>query len=197
MSEIILPYRVAGNQALTKNRILAATIYLMTKLSYSDVSLDKIASLSGIKKQSILHHFISKKDIVVHAISMISNFQQQLLFHPLTQPGLSQEQKVEKFHTNLLESLEKYEGIRFVTSLTISSTGLLPELKKPLTSYYQSWINAIQTFFAETHSEAKAKELAKDWVLKLNGALALDRLTDDFSAVNSTFASLLVPAETC
>lgn len=56
MSESILPYQLVDDQASTRNKILLANIKLLSESSYRDVSLDQIAKVCDIKKQSILYH---------------------------------------------------------------------------------------------------------------------------------------------
>ncbi|MGY0216869.1 TetR/AcrR family transcriptional regulator [Endozoicomonadaceae bacterium StTr2] len=70
--------------ALSKQRILDATIHLLQTEDYQTVSLDRIAREAGIAKSSVLWHFESKELLVTEAVQRIfTELEQELLETPL------------------------------------------------------------------------------------------------------------------
>ena len=58
----------AQKSAMTRDRILDAAINCFINLGYTNVTTAKVASVAGVSRGAMLHHFPSKIDIVRAAV---------------------------------------------------------------------------------------------------------------------------------
>jgi AcrR family transcriptional regulator len=61
----------AQKSAMTRDRILDATINCFIELGYSDVTTARVASTAGVSRGAMLHHFPSKTELIQAAVEYL------------------------------------------------------------------------------------------------------------------------------
>lgn len=171
MTETLLPNHLVGHQTeSTRHRILLNAVQLFSQNSYSDVSLDKIATACGIKKQSILHYFPSKKAIVMSAIREIHQHHQAAI-NSETAPSF----------TNLIQEyfVTHVDG-RFIMSLAANALAVYPEFHAPVQDFFVTWQIALASYLGDEKNSATVRNALS----QLQGAMMLDTVykTKEYTA---------------
>ena len=61
----------AQKSAMTRDRILDATINCFINLGYTNVTTAKVASTAGVSRGAMLHHFPSKTELIQAAVEYL------------------------------------------------------------------------------------------------------------------------------
>lgn len=158
MSESILTYHVVGNQEDTRARILAATISLLSESSYRDVSLDKIAGICGIKKQSLFHYFPSKQAMVLAALERFNGYYQDELFALAHEETPEIKQQLNSFLEKAEQLVCHQKEAGFISCLAIDFRNLGSELQQEVCAHFEAWEVALKKLLAPLLGEHKAEE---------------------------------------
>ena len=167
MPEQILPYHLVDNQVSTKNKILLTNIQLLSKQSYRDVSLDQIAKICEIKKQSVLYHFKSKQAMVLETIMLIKSYHERELQH---------QDNLEDVVNTLARLFFDEESGQVICRLAAYAHKEDPILNEPVQSYFIMMENILQKALHKFDKNLNAPTEAKLILAKFVGAITADGL---------------------
>src|SRR3989338_10410622 len=167
MPEQILPYRLVDNQVSTKNKILLTNIQLLSKQSYRDVSLDQIAKICEIRKQSVLYHFKSKQAMVLETILLIKTYHERELQH---------QDNLEDILNTLARLFFEEETGQVICRLAAYAHKDDPILNEPVHSYFTMMENILHKAIHKFDKSLNALTEAKLILAKFVGAITADGL---------------------
>jgi AcrR family transcriptional regulator len=168
------------NPAETRQRILAAAYRLLYRRGFARVSMDDIATASGVTKRSVYYHFESKDDLV-RAVLQEQQLQALALFETWgRQPATSPEE----FLANLFAELERWAATpRWRGSGYTRLTMELADLPgHPARKAAQQHKRAVEAWLASKLAGLgvrNAKQRACETMLLIEGSLSLILIHND------------------
>lgn len=146
---------------------------------YENASISQLSLATGLKKSSLYHRFPAGKDDMVKAV--VLHTREQLHKHLIT-PLLDSNEEPDVRFSNMLSTVnEFYNGGRkncLLNVLNIGDTKI--EIRELLNKDYMDWVEALTKLGKEVgHSEKEAKEKSERFLVVVQGALVIQRLTND------------------
>lgn len=146
---------------------------------YENTSIAQLSLATGLKKSSLYHRFPAGKDDMVKAVVMHSGEQ---LHKYLITPLLDRNKAPDVRFANMLSTVnEFYNGGRnncLFNVLNIGDTKV--EIRALLNEGYIHWIEALTQLGKEAgQSEKEAKEKSERFLVVVQGALVIQRLTNN------------------
>lgn len=144
----------AQKSAMTRDRILEASIDCFINLGYGNVTTAKVADYAGVSRGAMLHHFPSKTELIQATVEslhekMLNDFSQKVALIPKKLEGR------ERRRAGLDAYWEHLTGDLFVVFHELCVAGRTDdELKSILESSAAK---------SEEHARETAKELFKEW----------------------------------
>lgn len=145
---------------------------------YGNTSMEDIAEKCNLSKASIYHHISSKQELVIECVKDKYEFAKLYFFDPAYQEGAS---KKDRFIT-LIEKLRiflKEEERSLIGSLSYEMRNHNKEFSELIKNYFSQWTDIFTYLFESSHIPHIARNLAKDAVLLIEGAIILRAVYQD------------------
>jgi AcrR family transcriptional regulator len=124
-----------------KEMILDAAESILEKQSYGDLSLDRIAEVSGLSKGGLLYHFPTKDSVLIALVErLISNFDNE--FDRYIQKGLTDFRAISLLVNTNPKMISTARGLMAVSSYN-------RDLIEPLKKAYARWDKVIFAQFSD------------------------------------------------
>jgi TetR/AcrR family transcriptional repressor of nem operon len=168
-----------AKQKTTKEEIIKQSVEVFRKQGYYKTSMSDLAKACGLLKGSFYYHFASKEELMQAVLESVHRYYTNKVFCIAYEEGkTARERFIQLFEKQAPILTEDLAGCMFgnMTLETISSN---PEFKKLLQQFFDDWTAAFQHIFEENYTSEKAKELAQQSVIEVEGAIMMMRLYDD------------------
>ncbi len=146
---------------------------------YENSSISQLSLATGLKKSSLYHRFPAGKDDMVKAV--VVHTREQLQRYLIT-PLLDSKEAPDIRFSNMLSTVnEIYNGGRKNCLLNVLNIGdTKAEIRALLNEGYMSWLEALTKLGNEAgQSEEEAKEKSEHFLVVVQGALVIQRLTSN------------------
>ena len=87
MIEARAPRRQADRSATTRDRLLNATMECLSESGYSNLTTKMVESRAGVSRGALLHHYPSKKDLLVAAVGYMARRWEREILDSTTATG--------------------------------------------------------------------------------------------------------------
>lgn len=163
----------------SREEILRQTWRVLHRQGYASTSLQQLAEAAGLGKAGLLHHFGSKKGLMVAVIQYAKDWYTLKVTALLQQP-LPLEERLRQFlekHRQLCE----IDGAGCFFANTVLETGARGEFSALVGDFHAEWISATAHLLEEKFSEEEARERAYRLFIDYEGSVILFKLYQESS----------------
>jgi len=160
------------------NHSLADSLFeVFRSRGYEGATLSLLSEVTGLKKSSLYHRFPAGKDDMVKAV--VLHVSSQLHEH-IIEPLLNNKEVPERRYNTMLASIKAFyhDGKKNCLLNVLSLGEPKDEINELLNKDYNDWLDAIIMLGKDAGlSNNEAKERAEHFLISLQGALVIQRLT--------------------
>jgi AcrR family transcriptional regulator len=182
----------AERSAATRALLLEATIDCLVDLGYAHTTTSDVARRAGLSRGAQLHHFPTKRELVVHAVEQL--FERRRVEFLAAIATLPPEADRLEAATELLWSMLSGPSFAAVLEILVAARTdrSLRERVLPLLEQFRSTVEAtFVALFGETRERGEAFDVAAPFALALLEGLALGRVLDGASDPSERVVSAL------
>ena len=182
----------------TKDKILDISQDLIQKRGFNAISFQDIADLVGIKKPSITHHFASKEVLGIAVVQRYRETFATALNRLTNDESVSARDALNFYFTPYQDLGETGDKICLCASLAGEFMALPIDMQKEVALFFNdhlAWLEEILVKgqkLGEFNFTEKPKDLAHLFVDALQGALIVQRATQNFSQLDRIIGTLTV-----
>jgi len=161
-----------------RESIIVESIQLFKIKGYSSTTMSNIGSSCGLIKGSIYHHFKSKEEIGLESLKYIHNYFLESIFSIRDNESLNDKEKLTILMQRLDEYFLKSKGGCLFGNLALEIAQNIEVFKVEIIKYFKEWEDVL-TSILESKYNKKARELAKESIASIQGAVMLMNLNSD------------------
>lgn len=178
-------------QKTTKEEIIRKAVEVFRKQGYYKTSMSDLAKACGVLKGSFYYYFKSKEALMESVLIAMHDYYNQKVFVIAYQDDLTaKECFIKLFEKQAPILTQDLSGCLF-GNMTLETINNNPKFKKLLQHFFSDWKAAFQHIYQKKHKEEKAKELAAQSVIEIEGAIMMMRLYDDKSILETACIRVL------
>ncbi len=178
-------------QKTTKEEIIKKAVEVFRKRGYYKTSMSDLATACGLQKGSFYYYFKSKEQLMQAVLLTMHDYYTQKVFAIAYEDDLSSKQRLDKLFKKQAPILtDDLSGCLF-GNMTLETISENPKFKELLRAFFSEWKAAFQHIFEENYSLEKAKDLAAQSVIEIEGAIMMMRLYNDKTIVENAWLRVL------
>lgn len=194
---------VAGS----RQKLIEATIELMSSRGFEAMGIHSILEAAGVSKSNFYYHFKSKEELCLAALdAMAEYFFSQCLEPILSDTSLSPRTRLEKYMQNMCEMMESaccQKGCPFV-NLATETSDFLPAFRERISSFYERYQQRLAECIqegveqGEFRSDLSPAHAAQVLLASANGAIVLTKVHKKSQVMKDSMhalMSMLAPAK--
>jgi len=166
-------------QTIDNDSLVESLFEIIRCHGYEGATISLLSEATGLKKSSLYHRFPAGKDDMVKAVvSHISAQLHQLVIAPLS----ACQETPEKRFSDMLATLKAFycAGQKNCLLNVLSLGEAKDEIKASLNKDYKAWLGALYKLGQEAGlKQDEAKVRAEHFLISVQGALVIQRLTDN------------------
>lgn len=165
--------------------IVKAALNVFLEKGYHKASMSDLAKETGLLKGSLYHHFSSKEELMKAVILSLHDYYRKEIFvipNLLIQP-------LHKVKALIVASEEVFfdqRGGNFMTNIALETLNVVPEFTTLIRGFFEDWLECIAAVYREVVDAERAKLLAKQTMIEIEGAVVMMELFDDPSYLKDT-----------
>ena len=177
-------------QKITTPEIIGIAINVFRNNGYHGTSMAKLAEACGLMKGSFYNHFSSKEDILLVTIRSLNDYLNERIFKIAYDNALKPKDRMKKILNKLSNVLRSDQGGCLVGNMTLELYNGHNEFRQILEKYFQDWLNAFTTIFAEKYKNKRAEKLARLSIQEFEGAIMMGRIFKDEELLSETIDTI-------
>ncbi len=166
-----------------RDAVIDAALRLFRVQGYHHTSVADISSACGLLKGSIYHYFPGKRELALAALDRVIDDARESLFAVAADDRIPAETRIKM----LAEAVEHYfigrEGGCLMGNLALELGGAEPEFTQRIKTYFDEWATALTHVLKARYGEASARQMARDAIARVQGAIMLMGLFNDQSVL--------------
>jgi TetR/AcrR family transcriptional regulator, transcriptional repressor for nem operon len=177
----MVPVDTAGS----REKLIAATIDLMSSRGFEAMGIHSILEAAGVSKSNFYYHFKSKEDLCLAALDeMAEQFFRECLEPILSNKSLSPRKRLEKFFNGMLEMMESeccQKGCPFV-NLATETSDFLPAFRERISTFFDRYQSKLAECIregiekGEFRADVSAELSAQVLLSSVNGTMVLTKV---------------------
>ena len=166
-------------QKTDRDQLINTALELFRLQGYHRTSMADIGAACGLLKGSLYHYYPSKealaRAVMVH---IIEECREQFFVH-----AIDDERPAAERLKSLAKAVETYfsghAGGCLMGNFALEAAIAEPGLAEPLRRYFDDWAAAVGRILGPRYGKREADALARDWVVRVQGALMIMRFDPD------------------
>lgn len=163
-------------QKTSRNEILEQAIRLFKEKGYHHTSMADISQACGLLKGSLYHYFKNKDDIGVEALKYLHQMVVENVFSIAYLSDRSDREKLQLFVQKVDDYFLESKGGCLFGNLSLELSSKDEVFRKIIRENFMEWTEAIKQMLKAKYGEAKAEELAKEFIALTEGAVMMMNL---------------------
>ncbi len=159
--------------------IIKQSLKVFRNKGYHSTSMADIAKACGLLKGSLYHYFKSKESLMTAVIEHLHNFYKKEVFAQAYDEELGAKQKLQLLIDISERQFFSSESGCLMGNLALETVSTVPEFSEKVKQFFQDWMDAMTHIFAEKFPLAQAKQLGRESVAAIEGAIMMMRLFND------------------
>jgi AcrR family transcriptional regulator len=169
-------------QKITRDELVARAAKIFRKKGYYNTTMNDIGTICGLLKGSIYHYFQSKEELMLEVLKVsykeAGNHIFSLAYNKSIPPHTRLSMMLDIPEAGLFGNGTEDGGCLFGRiGLEIGSN--IPDFNEVIKTHFNAYMDAFETIFLESVSEERAKELARQAVVEMQGAVLLSVIYSD------------------
>ncbi len=171
----------------TQEKLLKAAMALMLGKGYPATSVDEICDKAGVSKGSFYHAYGSKEDLSLALLDWYHAGGSQRIFDgPFNQ--LPPQERMFAFVDRIKEvSREIWGSGCLLGSLGLEMANTHPKIRQRVADLFNRLEKRLAEIFAPAAQGEDGRKLAEDFLVMMEGAILLARVSGDWSVVHRGF----------
>lgn len=161
------------------NALIEALFDIFRSHGYEGTTISLLSEITGLQKSSLYHHFPKgKEDMLKAVVGYVSGQIHQYMISPL----LDRQVSPEKRFINMIVTIKAFysEGKKNCLLNVLNLGAAKAEINKLQNHDYSAWLDALIELGKEAGlSQLEAKSWAERFLIIIEGALVIQRLTGD------------------
>lgn len=166
-------------QKVSEKYVLKQSLKVFRRKGYYHTSMQDIAEVCGLTKGSLYHYYKGKEELMRAVLTFMHNYYVNEVFIIAYDKQLGLQQKL-RFLVEASENqfFASENGCMF-GNLALETSGNKPDFSDMVQHFFNDWKEAMFEIYKEKYDEQTAKDLAKDVVARIEGAVMMVRLYKD------------------
>jgi AcrR family transcriptional regulator len=169
-------------QKITRDELVARSTMIFRKKGYYNTTMNDIGTVCGLLKGSIYHYFQSKEELMLEVLKASYKEAGDHIFsiaYNKSIPGHKRLSMMLAFPEEGLFSNGTEDGGCMFGRIGLEIGSLIPEFNEVIKTHFNSYMEAFETIFLESVSEERARALASQAVVEMQGAVVLSVIFSD------------------
>jgi TetR/AcrR family transcriptional repressor of lmrAB and yxaGH operons len=169
-------------QKITRDELVARAAKVFRKKGYYNTTMNDIGTICGLLKGSVYHYFQSKEELMLEVLKTSYKEAGDNIF------PLAYNKNIPP-HERLFMMLDIPEAGLFGNGtedggclfgrIGLEIGSLIPEFSEVIKAHFNAYMEAYETIFAESVDGERAKELARQAIVEMQGAILLSVIYSD------------------
>ncbi len=142
----------ATDTAKSRDKLIEATIELMSVRGFEPMGIQSILDAAGVSKSNFYYHFKSKEELCLAALDAMSEYFFREIVDPvLTNKSLSPKKRLEKYLKNTADMMESeccVKGCPF-TNLASETSDYVPAFRERISQFFERYQQTLSDCFEE------------------------------------------------
>lgn len=178
-------------QKVTKEEIIRKAIEVFHKQGYHPTSMSDLAQACGLRKGSFYHHFASKEELMHAVLLAVRNYYQKRIFSIANDTTLGARDRLIKIWEEQKHTLSHRFGGCLFGNMALETANVTAEFREQLRAFFDDWVQTLTQLFAVQYPNDRARQLAQQSVMLMEGAAMMARLYEDDSYLETAVESVL------
>jgi AcrR family transcriptional regulator len=183
-----------AKQKITRDELISRTALIFRKQGYYNTTMNDIGKISGLLKGSIYHYFQSKEELLVEVLKTSYQEASKQVFPIAFDKSISHQKRLSTM-LNMAESglfsNGTVDGGCLFGRLGLEIGAFFPGYTEIIKTHFNAYMEAFETIFEEAVNGKQAKELAKQALTEMQGAILLSVIYSDTSYFAETKQRIL------
>ena len=179
-----------ARKKVNRESIIREALHLFRDRGYHATSMSDIGEACGLLKGSIYHYFPSKEALMQEVLVFLHEYYRHNAFRHANNPELGARQKLSMLAKFYQELFYGQDGGCLMANIAMETNGVVPAFNKPISIFFEEWINAMATIYREELSEETAVALARETVEAVEGATMLMRVFNNRNYLEAALSRL-------
>jgi AcrR family transcriptional regulator len=169
-------------QKITRDELIARSAKVFRKKGYFNTTMNDIGTICGLLKGSIYHYFQSKEELMIEVLKTSYKEAGNNVF-PLAYNKSIPHQKRLSMMLDIPEAGMFGNGTEdggcLFGRIGLEIGSLIPEFSVVIKTHFNAYMEAFETIFLESVSGERARVLAKQAIVEMQGAVVLSVIFSD------------------
>jgi AcrR family transcriptional regulator len=172
-----------AKQKITRDELVSRTAMVFRKQGYYNTTMNDIGKICGLLKGSIYHYFQSKEELMMEVLKTAYEEASNHVYPIAFDKSLSYQTRLSTILNMAESSLSNgtADGGCLFGRIGLEIGALFPEFTEIIKTHFNAYMEAFETIFQEAASDKQAKELAKQALTEIQGAILLSVIYSDTS----------------
>ncbi|MDB5055021.1 MAG: TetR family transcriptional regulator [Bacilli bacterium] len=171
-----------AKQKITRDELVTRTAKVFRKQGYHNTTMNDIGKICGLLKGSIYHYFQSKEELMVEVLKASYEEACNHVYPIAFDKSISRQKRLSTMlDESSLFSNGTVDGGCLFGRIGSEIGTLFPESNEIIKTHFNAYMEALETIFQEAVSGIQAKELAKQALTEMQGAILLSVIYSDTS----------------
>jgi TetR/AcrR family transcriptional repressor of lmrAB and yxaGH operons len=171
-----------AKQKITREELVTRAATVFRKKGYYNTTMNDIGVICGLLKGSIYHYFQSKEELMLEVLKASYQEAGNNIFALAYNKSIPSHKRLSMMldipEAGLFGNGTEDGGCLF-GRIGLEIGSLIPEFNEVIKTHFNSYVEAFVTIFSELVSLERAKELAKQAVVEMQGAVILSVIYSD------------------
>lgn len=163
-------------QKVTREEILQKSMLVFKRQGYHRTTMDDLARACGLLKGSFYHYFRSKEVLMKEVLLHANDFNKTHIFSIAYDVEKPPKERLEALLDALFNGITQTEGGCLMGNTVLETALLTDEFREPLRAHFDNALAALAHLYQTNHSAAKARQLAQQATVEIQGTLLLVKL---------------------
>jgi AcrR family transcriptional regulator len=173
-----------AKQKITRDELISRTAMVFRKQGYYNTTMNDIGKICGLLKGSIYHYFQSKEELMVEVLKTSYEEARNQVFPIAFDKSISSQKRLSTMLNNAESGLfinGTVDGGCLFGRIGSEIGTSFPESTEIIKTHFNAYMEALETIFQDAVSGKQAKELAKQALTEMQGAILLSVIYSDTS----------------
>jgi len=162
--------------ALTKIEIIKKAIPVFKEKGYSATSMADIASVCGMLKGSLYHHFASKDELMSQILLYLKEYFVEKVFSIAYNEQWPVEKRLERLARKSEEQFLEGPGGCFMAMIGTETVADNPTFNTIIKGFFADWKLAFMNLYSQICDRKQASKLADKAIVMIEGAVLMMRI---------------------
>ena len=173
-----------------RQHIIDQATLLFRQKGYSATSINEIISACGVTKGALYHHFPSKEQLALAAISQVDQHFVQHIFITAQPPAAQASLCLQEFNRQIVAFFSQHEDGCLLAKLTLELGASYELFKTEILRYFKRWEDSYYYLFLNFFDEAQARTIASDTLAHVQGCILMYRASGDLAALKRVHSKI-------